>query len=154
AQDDFLVAGNATLLDELASHGDGDATGGLSEKALCPTQKQHSFDDLSIGHVFRPAAGLADHLGREVAVSGIADRQRFGDGVRLTHWFVTFPTVLDGGTNRAAAGGLSAMNFAGGIIDESNLRQLLKGFLHFADEAAAGHGNDDVLRRPPAELLD
>src|SRR5262249_50783504 len=52
-----------------------------------------------------------------------------------------------------AAGRLSAVNFAGRIIDQSNLRELLEGFLHFADEAAAGHGNDDVLRRPPAELF-
>ena len=40
-----------------------------------------------------------------------------------------------------------------GSVDQADLVQLVERLVDLADQAAAGHRADDVLRRPPAQLL-
>src|SRR5205823_1671876 len=61
--------------------------------------------------------------------------------------------VLDGVGDRVAAGRLSAVDFAPRIGDQADLVELAEGLVNLADQAAAGHWRDNVLRRSPAELL-
>ena len=63
--------------------GHGHAARGLREYALSLRQQLYALGDLLLRHGVGVALGLVDHLEGVVAVGGIADCQRLGDGVRL-----------------------------------------------------------------------
>ena len=61
--------------------------------------------------------------------------------------------VLDGAGDGRAAGGLRAEEADRLVFDQTERDQLIEGLADLADQRAAGHGDDDVIRQAPAELL-
>ena len=154
ADDDLLVARNAALLDQLLRDGQGDAAGGLGEDAFGLGEQQHRLGDFLVVDVLAPAAGFAHDLDGEVAVGRIADGQRLGDGVRLAHGAMRIQARLEARGDRVAAGRLGAVDLALRLlVEQADLVEFVEGLVDLADQAAAGHRRDDVLRRAPAELL-
>src|SRR5207302_5158193 len=131
----------------------GNAARGLGEDAFRPRQEQHGLGDLRVAHVFRPTARATDYLDREVAVRRVADSQRLGNGIRLADRSMCVRTALHGATDGITSGRLCAVNLARRIGDQADALQFLKGLLYLADQTAASHGDDDVLRHTPAKLL-
>ena len=62
---------------------------------------------------------------------------------------------LDRDRDGRAAGGLRTEEAHGacGFLDQAQEYQLIEGLANLANQAAAGHGNDDVVRQAPAKLL-
>src|SRR5205807_5000822 len=61
--------------------------------------------------------------------------------------------LLDCAADWTATGRLGAVDDALRILNQAYAGQLQEGLVHFADQAAAGHGHYDVLRSTPTELL-
>ena len=137
---------------EAGGDGGGDAAGGLGEDAFGLGELLHAGDDLDVGDILGPAAGLADHLGGGGAVGRVADGERAGDGVGALRLDVV-SSLLDGDGDGRAAGGLGSEEADGLVFDEAEVDELLEGLADLADERAAGHGDDDVVGQTPAELL-
>ena len=106
-----------------------------------------------VGDVLGPAAGLADHLRREVAVGRVADGQRAGDRVADAAARSCPSPCLTAVRDRVAAGRLRAEEAAPAGFDQAERDELLERLVDLADQAAAGHRADDVVGQTPAELL-
>ena len=76
-----LVGRDAAVGVEAGGDGGGDAAGGLGEDAFGLGEFLDAGDDLDVGDIFGPAAGVADHLRGGGAVGRVADGERAGDGV-------------------------------------------------------------------------
>ncbi len=152
AGDGKLVGLDAAVRVEARGDSGGDAAGGLGEDAFGLGEFLDGGDDLDIGDIFGPSAGIANGARGVEAVGGVADGERAGDGVgplRLDDVGV----VLDGLGDGRAAGGLRAEEADLLVFNEAESDQLVEGFANFGDERAAGHGHDDVVGQAPAELL-
>ena len=86
------------------------------------------------------------------AVGRVADGERARDGVGALRLDVV-RALLDGVRDGRAAGGLRAEEADGLVFDQAKRDQLVEGLADLADQRAAGHGADDVVGQPPAELL-
>jgi len=152
AEDGGFVGADAALLDEFLGDAGGDAAGGFGEDAFGFGEKFDGVDDFGIGDVFGPAAGFADQLESEGAVGGIADGERAGDGVGLLR-FEAREIAFDGVGDGRAAGSLRAEEFYWLGSDPAEKYEFVERFGDFADERSAGHGNDHVIGKSPAELF-
>src|SRR6185312_10415601 len=63
AGDGEFIGRDAAVGVEARGNGSGDAAGGFGEDAFGLGKLLHAGDDLDIGDIFRPAAGITDHLG-------------------------------------------------------------------------------------------
>src|SRR5258708_23839320 len=127
----------------------GDAAGGLGEDAFGFGEFLDAGDDFYVGDVFGPASGIKDHTRGCGAVVGIADGEGAGDGVGALGNDVV-SSLLDGGGDGRAAGGLGSEEADGFFFDEAEVDEFVEGFTNFADERAAGHGDDYVVGGTPA----
>src|SRR3972149_162203 len=64
-----------------------------------------------------------------------------------------YPALFYGVYDGRAASGLRAVNLCPVLRDKAQGMELLEGLVYLGYERAAGHGHDDVVREPPAELL-
>ncbi len=129
-----------------------DAACGFGEDAFSLGEFLDAGDDLYVGDVFCPATAAADHLCCGGAVGWIADGERAGDGVGALGLDVV-GTVFDGDRDGRAACGLGTEEADWLFFDEAEVDEFVEGLANFADERAAGHGDDDVVGETPAELL-
>src|SRR5262249_58996008 len=81
--DHALVGADHTVGRELLQRRDRHAARGLGEDALGTRKQSHAVDDLVVGDRTETTAGRAHDVEREVAVGGIADRERLRDRGRL-----------------------------------------------------------------------
>ena len=86
---------------------------------------------------------------RVVAVGGVADGQRFSDGVGLLGADVE-ALALPGLHDRRAAFGLGPAHASRPPVDEPQPGQLLDPLVDLGEQGAAGHRDDAVVGRPPA----
>src|SRR5580704_11891668 len=89
ARDGKFVALNAAVCIKAGSNRGGDAAGRFGEDAFSLRQFLDSGDDLNVGNIFGPSAGLANGARGVEAVCGVADGERAGDRVgtlRLNHF--------------------------------------------------------------------
>src|SRR5206468_12003173 len=107
-----------------------------------------------IGHVVGPTATLLDELRGEVAVGRVADREALADRVRLADRLVPFAAGLDAIADRVATSRLRAVHLRRHrLIDEAGRVEFGERFVNLANQSAAGHRADDVLREAPAEVF-
>ena len=138
---------------EARGDGGGDAAGGLGEDAFGLGEFLDAGDDLDVGDIFGPAAVFADHLGGGGAVGGIADGERAGDGVGALRDDV-LSSLLDRDWRWASSRWPALRRSVTGLSsDQAEEDELVEGLADFADQRAAGHGDDDVVGQAPAELL-
>ena len=154
ADDGGLVGRDAAVGVEARGDGCGDAACGLGKDAFGLGEFLDAGDDLDIGDVLGPASVCEDHLCGGGAVGGIADGERAGDGVGPLRNDV-LSSLFDRDRDGRAAGGLRAEEAHGArrLLDQAEKDELVEGLADLADQRAAGHGNDDVVRQAPAELL-
>ena len=69
------------LANQLARHGDGHAASGFGKDSFGFSEQADAFDDFVIAHIFARAAARKNCLGRINTVGGVADGERFGNGV-------------------------------------------------------------------------
>ena len=135
--DDPLAGAQLTAFGQLAEDADGDAAGGLGEDPGRLRQQLDPLADLLVGDRVDSAAGAAGVLDRVGPVGGVADREAFGDRLRLLR-LADFPAFGEGGCDRAAALRLGAVEDRLRALDEAEVEPLLEAPAELGEERAGG----------------
>lgn len=148
---DFVLA-NATAFGHLFQVGDGDAARRFGEDAFALGQQLDALNDFFVGNGVNGATSFfGDALGIDT-VRRIANRQRFGDGVRANRSDEIL-LLAERLSHRGTPIGLSARDFDRLAVDETQIHPLVEALVDFGEHGARRNRDNDMVGRLPAELL-
>ena len=153
AENDAFVAWNFSRVDELASAGDGDATGRFGKNTCIFREVTNAANHFFVRAIFGTAAGLGHATDGVVAVRWRADGEGFDDRIRVRYGLDDIRVFFVGLRDRRASAGLGAVDGKGLFIEDADADELLVSLVDLREERSAGHRDDGVLGQLPAELL-
>ena len=153
ADDHRLVGRNHAGAHQADGAGERRSAGRLGEDAFRLGQKLHRLQNLFVARRDARPAGRLDRLDHLEPVRRVADRDRLGDRRGLDRLGELDP-VVQRANDRRAAGRLRGMDARQLPLHQADLAQLAESAHDPRQERPAGHRRHQVLREPPAELLD